>query len=179
MAHIHHHLSANGIGGVVMANGSMSSMQSGEGDIRRAMVEQDAIDCMVALPGQLFFGTQIPACLWILAKDKSNGTAKGEKLRDRRGEVLFIDARKLGALIPGSRKQKEFSDAEIAQIAGTYHAWRGEASAGAYHDIPGFCAAASLADIRQHNHVLTPGALCRRRGGGRRRGTVRWRSSSA
>lgn len=157
MAHIHHHLSANGIGGVVMANGSMSSMQSGEGDIRRAMVEQDAVDCMVALPGQLFFGTQIPACLWILAKDKSNGTANGQKLRDRRGEVLFIDARKLGALVPGSRKQKEFSDAEIAQIAGTYHAWRGEASAGAYADVAGFCAAASLADIRTHNHVLTPG----------------------
>ena len=140
-----------------MANGSMSSMQSGEGDIRRAMIEQDAVDCMVALPGQLFFGTQIPACLWILAKDKSNGTANGQKLRDRRGEVLFIDARKLGALVPGSRKQKEFSDAEIARIADTYHAWRGEGTAGAYADVAGFCAAASLDDIRKHNHVLTPG----------------------
>ena len=107
--HIHHHLSAAGVGGVVMANGSMSSMSGGEGDIRRALVEGDAVDAMVALPGQLFYGTQIPACLWILAKDKSNGVAKNAKLRDRRGEVLFIDARKMGALVPGSRKQKELS----------------------------------------------------------------------
>ena len=99
LAHIHHHLSATGVAGVVLANGSMSSMQSGEGDIRRAMVQADAVDAMVALPGQLFFGTQIPACLWILARDKSNGVAKDAKLRDRRGEVLFIDARKMGALL--------------------------------------------------------------------------------
>lgn len=157
MSHIHHHLSANGIGGVVMANGSMSSMQSGEGEIRRAMVEQDAVDCMVALPGQLFFGTQIPACLWFLAKDKSNGTAAGETLRDRRGEVLFIDARKMGALIPGSRKQKELSEEEIAKIATTYHAWRGEAKAGDYADEPGFCASMTVEQIAKHNYVLTPG----------------------
>lgn len=157
MAHVFHHLSANGVAGVVMANGSMSSMQSGEGEIRRAMVEQGAIDAMVALPGQLFFGTQIPACLWILARDRSNGTAAGRTLRDRRGEVLFIDARKMGALIPGSRKQKELSQAEIARIADTYHAWRGELGDGAYADEPGFCKAASVEEIARHNHVLTPG----------------------
>jgi type I restriction enzyme M protein len=157
MAHIHHHLSANGIGGVVMANGSMSSMQSGEGEIRQAMVQQDAIDCMVALPGQLFFGTPIPACLWFLAKDKSNGTSAGGKLRDRRGEVLFIDARKMGKLIDGSRKQKELSNEEIGEIASTYHAWRGEETAGEYADKAGFCASATTDDIAKHNFVLTPG----------------------
>ncbi len=140
-----------------MANGSMSSMQSGEGDIRKAMVEQDAVDCMLALPGQLFFGTQIPACLWFLAKDKSNGTAAGGKLRDRRGEVLFIDARKMGALIEGSRKQKELSEDEIAKIAATYHAWRGEETEEPYTDEPGFCASVKVEEIAKHNYVLTPG----------------------
>lgn len=157
MAHVHHHLSANGIAGVVMANGSMSSMQSGEGDIRKAMVQQDAVDAIVALPGQLFFGTQIPACLWILAKDKSNGQAAGRTLRDRRQEVLFIDARKMGALIPGSRKQKQLSPDEIEKIAGAYHAWRGELGDDAYADEPGFCKAARIDEIEAHNFVLTPG----------------------
>lgn len=157
LSHIHHHLAASGVAGVVLANGSMSSMQSGEGDIRRAMVEADAVDAMVALPGQLFFGTQIPACLWILAKDKSNGIARDAKLRDRRGEVLFIDARKMGALIPGSRKQKQLSAEEIGRIAQAYHAWRGEPEAGGYADAPGFCKAASVAEIAAHNFVLTPG----------------------
>lgn len=155
--HIYAHLSASGIGGVVMANGSMSSMSGGEGDIRRALVEGDAIDAMVALPGQLFYGTQIPACLWIMAKDKSNGIAKEAKLRDRRGEVLFIDARKMGALVPGSRKQKELSAEEIGKIATAYHAWRGEPDAGAYEDEPGFCKSAKLDEIARHNFVLTPG----------------------
>jgi type I restriction enzyme M protein len=157
MAHVHHHLSANGIAGVVMANGSMSSMQSGEGDIRKAMVQQDAVDAIVALPGQLFFGTQIPACLWILAKDKSNGQAAGRTLRDRRQEVLFIDARKMGALMPGSRKQKQLSEDEVGKIAGAYHAWRGEMGDDAYADEPGFCKAARIDEIKQHNFVLTPG----------------------
>ncbi|MEP4248338.1 N-6 DNA methylase [Tateyamaria sp.] len=157
LQHIHTHLSSKGIGGVVLANGSMSSMSGGEGDIRRAMVEGDAVDAMVALPGQLFYGTQIPACLWILAKDKSNGVAKDAKLRDRRGEVLFIDARKMGALVPGSRKQKELSPDEIAQIATAYHAWRGEPDAGAYEDVAGFCKSASMDEIAKHNYVLTPG----------------------
>lgn len=155
--HIHAHLSATGIGGVVMANGSMSSMSGGEGDIRRALVERDAVDAMVALPGQLFYGTQIPACLWIMAKDKSNGIAKDAKLRDRRGEVLFIDARKMGALVPGSRKQKEMSEEEVASIARAYHAWRGEPDAGDYADVPGFCKSASMDEIAKHNYVLTPG----------------------
>lgn len=157
LQHIHAHLSSKGVAGVVLANGSMSSMSGGEGDIRRAMVQGDAVDAMVALPGQLFYGTQIPACLWILAKDKSNGIAKDATLRDRRGEVLFIDARKMGALVPGSRKQKELSGAEVARIARAYHAWRGEPDAGPYADEPGFCKAASLAEIEKHNFVLTPG----------------------
>jgi len=155
--HIHAHLSATGIGGVVMASGSMSSMSGGEGEIRQALVQGDAVDCMVALPGQLFHGTQIPACLWILARDKSNGIAMDEKLRDRRGEVLFIDARKMGALVPGSRKQKELSAEEIRRIAATYHAWRGEAREGSYADVPGFCKSATLEEIAAQNFVLTPG----------------------
>ncbi|WP_417272048.1 N-6 DNA methylase [Celeribacter halophilus] len=157
LQHIYAHLSVKGVGGVVLANGSMSSMSGGEGDIRRAMIEGDAIDAMVALPGQLFYGTQIPACLWILAKDKSNGIAKDAKLRDRRGEVLFIDARKMGALVPGSRKQKELSKDEISRISTTYHAWRGEPDAGAYEDTAGFCKSATTAEISKHNFVLTPG----------------------
>ena len=161
LSHIHHHLSAAGVAGVVLANGSMSSMQSGEGEIRRAMVQADAIDAMVALPGQLFFGTQIPACLWILAKDKSNGIARDERLCDRRGEVLFIDARKMGALIPGSRKQKELSAEEIGRIAAAYHAWRGE-EAGGYGDVPGFCKAASHDEIAAHSYGLTPAGLSAR-----------------
>jgi type I restriction enzyme M protein len=120
-------------------------------------VEGDAIDAMVALPGQLFYGTQIPACLWIMAKDKSNGIARDTKLRDRRGEVLFIDARKMGALVSGSRKQKELSQAEVARIATAYHSWRGEADAGAYEDVPGFCNSTSMEEIAKHNFVLTPG----------------------
>ncbi|OUD08939.1 DNA methyltransferase [Marivivens niveibacter] len=155
--HVYSRLSSRGIAGVVMANGSMSSMSGGEGDIRSALVQADAIDAMVALPGQLFYGTQIPACLWILAKDKSNGIAKEAKLRDRRGEVLFIDARKMGALVPGSRKQKELSPDEIGKIATAYHAWRGEPDAGTYEDEPGFCKSADLDEIAKHNFVLTPG----------------------
>ncbi len=155
--HVHAHLSATGVGGVVMANGSMSSMSSGEGGIRQALVKGDGIDCMVALPGQLFYGTQIPACLWILAKDKSNGIALNEKLRDRRGEVLFIDARKMGTLVNGSRKQKELSEDEIHRIAATYHAWRDEAREDSYEDIPGFCRSATQEEIATHNFVLTPG----------------------
>jgi len=136
----------------VLANGSMSSTQSGEGEMRKAMIEGEVVDCMIALPGQLFYSTQIPACLWFLAKDKSNGIARDRNLRDRRGEVLFIDARKLGFMV--DRTRKEFSDADIARIADTYHAWRlGEG----YADVPGFCKSASLEEIRSHGHVLTPG----------------------
>jgi type I restriction enzyme M protein len=150
LEHILWHLAPHGTAGVVLANGSMSSAQSGEDDIRRAMVEGDVVDCMIALPGQLFYSTQIPACLWFLARNKGNG-----RFRDRRGEVLFIDARKLGQMV--DRTRKEFSDDDIARIAATYHAWRGEAEAGAYEDIPGFCKAATIDEIKGHGHVLTPG----------------------
>jgi type I restriction enzyme M protein len=115
------------------------------------MIEADVVHCMVALPGQLFYSTQIPACLWFLARNKN----PSGNLRDRRGEVLFIDARKLGALV--DRTRKEFSDEDIAKIAHTYHAWRGEPDAGVYADMPGFCKAAKLNEIRRHSHVLTPG----------------------
>ena len=151
LQHIWHHLAPNGTAGVVLANGSMSSNQSGEGDIRRAMIESDAVDCMVALPGQLFYSTQIPACLWFLARNKNPGRG----LRDRRGQVLFIDARKMGVLV--DRTRRELTEDEIKKIADTYHAWRGEPGAGEYADIPGFCKSATLEEIRKHGHVLTPG----------------------
>ena len=141
LQHIFHHLAPHGVAGVVLANGSMSSQQSGEGEIRKAMLEAaggaGVVDCMVAMPGQLFYSTQIPACLWILAKSRSNGLVKKTKLRDRRGEVLFIDARKMGVLV--DRTRRELTDEEISRIAATYHAWRGETDAGEYSDIPGFC----------------------------------------
>ena len=148
--HFIHHLAPTGLAGFVLANGSMSSNQSGEGEIRKAIIEADLVDCMVALPGQLFYSTQIPVCLWFLARNKKNG-----RFRDRRGETLFIDARKMGTLI--DRVHRELSDDDIAKISGTYHAWRGDKSAGTYADIPGFCKAAKLDDIRKHGHVLTPG----------------------
>lgn len=156
LQHIIHHLAPRGTAGVVLANGSMSSQQSGEGDIRRALIEADHVDCMVALPGQLFYSTQIPACLWFLARDKS---ANG--FRDRRGEILFIDARKVGHLV--DRTRREFSDADIARIAEIYHRWRSKPDALAangqepYSDEPGYCRSVTLEDVRDHGHVLTPG----------------------
>ncbi|MCA8248054.1 type I restriction-modification system subunit M [Burkholderia multivorans] len=155
LQHIYHHLAPNGTAGVVLANGSMSSNQSGEGDIRKAMLEADAVDCMVALPGQLFYSTQIPACLWFLARNKSPANGKAGGLRDRRGQVLFIDARKMGVLV--DRTRRELTDEEIQKIADTYHAWRREPNAGGYADTPGFCKSATLEEIRKHGHVLTPG----------------------
>ena len=158
--HIVHHLAPSGTAGVVLANGSMSSTQSGEDTIRRALIEgvgdtTGVVDCMIALPGQLFYSTQIPVCLWFLARDKSNGIARNAKLRDRRREILFIDARKLGHMV--DRTRKEFSDADIEKITSAYHAWRGEGDAGAYADIPGFCRSACLEEIKGHGYVLTPG----------------------
>ncbi|MCI1756013.1 MAG: SAM-dependent methyltransferase [Sphingobium sp.] len=152
LQHIIHHLAPTGTAGVILANGSMSSTQNGEGDIRRALVEGEVIDCMVAMPGQLFYSTQIPVCIWFLARDKSNGIGRDKKLRDRRKEILFIDARKLGHMV--DRTRREFSDADIEKIAGIYHAWReGEG----YKDVPGFAAAASHDVIAGHGYVLTPG----------------------
>ena len=157
LQHMAYHLSPRGVAGIVLANGSLSSQQSGEGQIRQAMVERDLVECIVALPGQLFYSTQIPASLWFLNRDKGNGhTRPGTKTwRDRRGEVLFIDARQLGVMI--DRTHRELTDEDIARIAATYHAWRGEPGAGAYEDVPGFCASATVAQIAEHRFVLTPG----------------------
>jgi type I restriction enzyme M protein len=146
--HFIHHLSPTGIAGFVLANGSMSSNTSGEGEIRKNIIEADLVDCMVALPSQLFYNTMIPACLWFVARDKKN-----HKFRDRRGEVLFIDARKMGAMV--DRRHRELTDEEVQKIASTYHAWRGEG--GKYEDVAGFCMAVKLDEIRKHGHILTPG----------------------
>lgn len=148
LQHMLHHLKPTGRAGIVLANGSMSSGQNNEGVIRAAMVDADVVEVMVALPGQLFFNTQIPACLWFLAKRKK-----------RKGEVLFIDARKLGKMI--SRVQRELEDEDIARIADTVAAWRGDVTDGAtvtkYQDVPGFCRSVPLAEIARQGHVLTPG----------------------
>jgi type I restriction enzyme M protein len=159
LQHIFYHLAPNGTAGVVLANGSMSSNENGEGKIRQAMIEADAVNCMVALPGKLFYTNAIPACLWFLARNKNPG--KG--LRDRRGEVLFIDARKMGVVVDSAHR--ELTEEDISKIADTCHAWRGDAPdsgqpqgvAPTYVDIPGFCKSASLEEIRQHGYVLTPG----------------------
>lgn len=175
--HFIHHLAPDGKAGFVLANGSMSSNQSGEGEIRKAIVEADLVDCMVALPGQLFYSTQIPVCLWFICRDKSGKPSPaasrhplpaGEgKLsqRDRRGQTLFIDARKLGTLV--DRVHRELTEADIDKIVGTYHAWRGDlpstSGRGAggegigYADIAGFCKSATAKEIASHGHVLTPG----------------------
>jgi len=145
LQHMLYQLRPNGRAGIVLANGSMSSSQNSEGEIRKAMVDGDVVEVMIALPGQLFFNTQIPACLWFLAKQKTS----------RQGEVLFIDARKLGKMI--SRVQTEFTDEVIARIAGTVAAWRGEDGVGDYQDVPGYCRSVKLAEIAEHGHVLTPG----------------------
>ena len=180
--HFIHHLAPNGMAGFVLANGSMSSNQSGEGEIRKALIEADLVDCMVALPGQLFYSTQIPVCLWFLTRNKgdsgvsplssksvgsrssilplSQKTAPrggSATFRDRRGQTLFIDARKMGTLI--DRVHRELTEADLEKIVSTYHGWRGDQrDAGpGYSDIPGFCKSATTAEIAGHGHVLTPG----------------------
>ena len=147
--HFIHHLGPSGVAGFVLANGSMSA-GGVEGKIREKIVEDDLVDCMVALPSQLFYNTGIPACLWFLAKDKGNG-----KFRDRKGEVLFIDARKLGTM--ADRTHRELNTEDVARIADTYHAWRGEEEAGEYEDVRGFCKSVKLEEIKKHDYILTPG----------------------
>lgn len=157
LQHIVSKLAERGTAGVVLANGSMSSKQSGEGDIRAAMVEADLVSCMIALPPQLFRTTQIPACLWFFAKDKT--PQGGKRLTDRRGELLFIDTRTMGTML--DRTERVLTTEDIAKIADTYHAWRGTPSAREaglkYEDAAGFCYSATLEEIRQHDHALTPG----------------------
>lgn len=156
LQHMLHHLAPTGTMATVLANGSMSTQSSGEGDIRKKLVDADLVECMVALPGQLFYGTQIPVCLWFLTKDKTSRPVKSEvSQRDRKREVLFVDARSLGTMV--SRTLKELTDEDIAKIADTYHAWRGEPDLPEYADVPGFCASVTLDTIAEHDYVLTPG----------------------
>jgi type I restriction enzyme M protein len=140
----------------VLANGSLSSKTSGEGEIRRNLVESDLVECIVAMPEKLFFTTGISVCLWFLTKDKTERKVETERSqRKRKGEILFIDAREHGHM--ATRTVKELTDEDIARIADTYHVWRGEEAAADYADIPGFCASVSVETIRDHEHVLTPG----------------------
>lgn len=165
--HMLHHLAPNGSMALLLANGSMSSVSGGEGEIRRALIEADLVECMVALPGQLFTNTQIPACIWFLTKNKQARSRPGAMpLRDRRGETLFIDARKLGFM--KDRVLRDFTPDDIEKVAGTFRAWRGDSSpdhgslgtdhsGDGYTDVPGFCFSATTEQIASHGHVLTPG----------------------
>jgi type I restriction enzyme M protein len=144
------HLSQAGTAGFVLANGSMSSNTSNEGEIRKKIVEDGLIDCMIALPGQLFYNTMIPACLWFVSRDKKN-----HKSENRRENVLFINARKLGIMI--DRRHKELTDEDIRKISNIYHRWRGDLNDQQYQDIPGFCKSTSIDEIRKHQWILTPG----------------------
>ena len=156
LQHMLHHLAPTGTMATVLANGSMSTQSGGEGEIRKNLVDADLVECMVALPGQLFYATQIPVCLWFLTKDKTSRPVKSEvSQRDRKREVLFIDARNLGSMV--SRTLKEFTDEDIAMIADTYHSWRGEPALPEYEDVPGFCASVTIDAIAEHDYVLTPG----------------------
>jgi type I restriction enzyme M protein len=159
MQHMLYHLAPDGSMGLLLANGSMSSNTNTEGDIRRALVENDLVECMVALPGQLFTNTQIPACIWFLTRNKQ---ARGD-LADRSGKVLFIDARNLGYM--KDRVLRDFKPEDIAKVAGVFHAWQGAPDSHSreggnpevYEDIPGFCYSATLEEIKKHDFVLTPG----------------------
>ncbi|MER7488934.1 class I SAM-dependent DNA methyltransferase [Streptomyces sp. NPDC126497] len=157
LQHMISKLGEKGTAGIVLANGSMSSQSSGEGEIRQALIEADLVACMVALPSQLFRTTQIPACLWFLSKDKSPQGAR--RFDDRRGEILFIDARGMGEMV--DRTERVFTETDLRRIADTYHAWRGTASAReaglTYKDVPGFCCSSDLEKVRQHGYELSPG----------------------
>ncbi|HIH0919159.1 TPA: type I restriction-modification system subunit M [Vibrio cholerae] len=158
MQHMLYHLRPDGSQALLLANGSMSSSTNNEGEIRASLIENDLVECMVALPGQLFTNTQIPACIWFLTKNKNARTDKaGRKLRDRKGEVLFIDARNLGYM--KDRVLRDFTRDDIQKVADLYHAWKtGEEVNGvAYEDQAGFCKSATLAEIKKHDFVLTPG----------------------
>jgi type I restriction enzyme M protein len=152
-------LSESGTAGFVLANGAMSSNSSGEGELRQKMIDKDLVDCMIALPGQLFYTTQIPVCLWFMTKNKKAVSAEiageGREKRKREGETLFIDARNMGTMI--DRTTKELTTEDLEKIAKTYHAWRGESKDGTYEDEAGYCKSASLADIQKNDYVLTPG----------------------
>ena len=150
MQHFLYNLAPRGSAGFVLANGSMSSNQSGDGEIRRNIIKAGLVDCIIALPGQLFRSTQIPAYLCFLSRERRNW-----QHRSRPEETLFIDARKLGHLV--DRTHRDMSNEAITCIAGTYHAWRGEDDAGEYTDVPGFCKSAALEEICRYGHVLTPG----------------------
>lgn len=154
--HMLHHLGPNGTMITILANGSLSSKQTGEGDIRQALIEADLVECVVALPDKLFYTTPIPVCVWILSKDKSAKSVKTERQqRDRKGEVLFIDARSMGPM--ATRTVRELSAKDVEKIASTFHAWRGEVSEDTYQDVPGFCKRSLLSEIAAHDYVLTPG----------------------
>lgn len=149
--HFISHLAPTGTAGFVLANGSMSSNTSGEGEIRKSIVEADLVDCMVAMPGQLFYSTPIPVCLWFVSRDKRNN-----RFRDRKGEILFIDARQMGSMV--DRTHRELTAEDISKIADTYHAWRQDPdSHGEYEDVAGFCKSATLQEVAEHGFVLTPG----------------------
>jgi len=160
--HLVHHLAPHGLAGFILANGSLSSNQSGEGQIRAEMIQHDIVDCIVSLPSQLFYTTQIPVCMWFLARDKSNGLLRDKKLRDRRGETLFIDARSLGHMETRTLRALSTPDdlaegieSDIGRIVEAYHAWREGRSD--YADVPGFCRVVRNEDIEAQGYVLTPG----------------------
>ena len=156
LQHMLYHLAPAGSLALLLANGSMSSNTNNEGEIRKRLIEDDYVECMVALPGQLFTNTQIPACIWLLTKDKRNGLALNKTKRDRRGQFLFIDARQLGYM--KDRVLRDFTADDIRRVADTFHAWQMEKEGSkGYEDVPGFCYSASVDDIRKHEHVLTPG----------------------
>lgn len=162
LQHFIHKLSPNGTAGIVLANGSMNSNTGNEGEIRKNLIEAGLIDCMVSLPAQLFFNTQIPACLWFLARNKTNAASSGtgSKFRNRSNEILFIDARKLGVLI--NRRNKELTDKDLKQIADTYHNWRNclnpdSPDLSDYRDVEGFCKSATIEEVKKNNYILMPG----------------------